>query len=106
MGGGYRKPRTPSVAVGCVSQGQDKIVLWFSVTYCPVKHHRSHSVHFALAALAAGRGQATGAVGLAALDPDCPLLVLSQLSDSYTYSRVIAKIQVLNPCQVRLRLTN
>ncbi|KAF0292631.1 MutS 4 [Amphibalanus amphitrite] len=53
-------------------------------------------------ALAAGRGQATGAVGLAALDPDCPLLVLSQLSDSYTYSRVIAKIQVINPCQILL----
>ena len=52
------------------------------------------------AALSAGRGQATGAVGLAALDPDCPLLVLAQLSDSYTYSRVIAKVQVLNPCQV------
>lgn len=52
-------------------------------------------------AIAEGRGQARGEVGLAAIDIRRPHLILCQLSDSQTYSNALAKINVFNPIEVK-----
>lgn len=55
-----------------------------------------------LSAVAEGRGQARGEVGVAAIDLRRPHLSLAQFSDTHTYTRTLTKLIVLNPLEVSL----
>lgn len=59
----------------------------------------SNDSHLILA-LTEGRGQARGEVGLAAIDVNAPILVISQLSDGVHYTDTLNKIQILNPSKI------
>lgn len=50
--------------------------------------------------LVEGRGKSKGEIGLAVLDLNQPLLTLSSFSDSSLYSRLLNKVQVLNPATI------
>ena len=54
-------------------------------------------------ALVEGRGLARGEVGFASIDLRNPQLILSQFSDSQTYSKTMTKLQLMNPHEVKLR---
>lgn len=53
-----------------------------------------------IVAVVEGRGSARGEVGLATISLSNPTLILSQISDTRTYSRTLAKIAVLNPAVI------
>lgn len=52
------------------------------------------------AALVEGRGVARGEIGLACIDLKKPLLIVSQFSDTPTYAKVLAKLQIYQPLEV------
>nr|XP_027211998.1 mutS protein homolog 4-like [Penaeus vannamei] len=56
-------------------------------------------------AVAEGRGQARGEVGVAAIDLRRPHLSLAQFSDTHTYTRTLTKLIVLNPLEVVIAST-
>ncbi|XP_037802135.1 mutS protein homolog 4-like [Penaeus monodon] len=58
-----------------------------------------------IVAVAEGRGQARGEVGVAALDLRRPHLSLAQFSDTHTYTRTLTKLTVLNPLEVVIAST-
>ncbi|CAI9729269.1 homolog 4-like [Octopus vulgaris] len=53
-----------------------------------------------IAAIVEGRGLAKGEIGMASIDLKCPVLVLSQFSDSQTYVKVMTKLQILQPIEI------
>lgn len=53
-------------------------------------------------AITEGRGHARGEVGIAAVDLNSPILILSQLSDGIHYTDTLNKIQILNPSKILL----
>ena len=52
-------------------------------------------------ALVEGRGVARGEIGMACIDLKKPILILSQFSDTPTYAKVLAKLQIYQPIEVR-----
>ncbi|KAB0793781.1 hypothetical protein PPYR_13401 [Photinus pyralis] len=56
-------------------------------------------------ALSEGRGDAMCEVGIAAINVDCPSLVLCQISDSQSYVNTLTKINVLNPTEILIPST-
>ncbi|XP_059143835.1 mutS protein homolog 4-like, partial [Physella acuta] len=55
-----------------------------------------------IAALVEGRGHARGEVGITSLDLKESVLVLSQFSDSQTYTKTLAKLHHINPMEILL----
>jgi hypothetical protein len=53
-----------------------------------------------IVALVEGRGLAKGEIGMASFDLKRPELILSQFSDSQTYTQVMMKLQVMQPIEV------
>ena len=53
-----------------------------------------------LSAVVEGRGLAKGEVGMASIDLRRPVLQLSQFSDTQSYSKVLTKLQIINPIEV------
>lgn len=47
-----------------------------------------------------GRNNATGEVGMAAMDINAPTLILSQFSDDMWYTGTVIKIQMLDPAEI------
>ncbi|XP_047472408.1 mutS protein homolog 4-like isoform X2 [Penaeus chinensis] len=58
-----------------------------------------------IVAVAEGRGQARGEVGVAAIDLRRPHLSLAQFSDTHTYTRTLTKLTVLDPLEVVIAST-
>lgn len=58
-----------------------------------------------LVAVVEGRGHARGEVGMTSIDLKQPVLTLSQFSDSQTYTRTLAIMQLLNPLEILLPST-
>ncbi|CDW57587.1 mutS protein 4 [Trichuris trichiura] len=55
---------------------------------------------YSISAIAEGLGFAKGEVGIAYIDMLQPVLRLAQFSDSNTYSKLLAKLEILNPAEV------
>ncbi|CAI8046746.1 MutS protein homolog 4 [Geodia barretti] len=53
-----------------------------------------------IVALVEGRGLAKGEIGMASFDLKRPEVILSQFSDSQTYTQVMMKLQVMQPIEV------
>ncbi|GAB1599457.1 mutS protein homolog 4 [Argonauta hians] len=53
-----------------------------------------------IVAIVEGRGQAKGEIGMTSIDLKCPVLTLSQFSDSQTYVKVMTKLQILQPIEI------
>jgi DNA mismatch repair protein MSH4 len=58
-----------------------------------------------IVALVEGRGLAKGEIGMASFDLKRPELILSQFSDSQTYTQVMMKLQVMQPIEVLMPST-
>ena len=52
-------------------------------------------------AIVEGRGLARGEIGMTSIDLKCPILTLSQFSDTLSYSRALTKLQIIRPLEVR-----
>lgn len=63
-------------------------------------NNQSTSSSNLILAITEGRGQARGEVGIAAVDLNSPILILSQLSDGVHYTDTLNKIQILNPSKI------
>ncbi|XP_031824721.1 mutS protein homolog 4 [Sarcophilus harrisii] len=60
----------------------------------------AHAGASAIVALVEGRGLARGEIGIASIEERSPQLVLSQFSDSTTYTKVITKLKILAPLEI------
>ncbi|CAI8046744.1 MutS protein homolog 4, partial [Geodia barretti] len=58
-----------------------------------------------IVALVEGRGLAKGEIGMASFDLKRPEVILSQFSDSQTYTQVMMKLQVMQPIEVLMPST-
>jgi DNA mismatch repair protein MSH4 len=54
----------------------------------------------AILALTEGRLNAKGEVGMACIDLNCPILILSQISDDLQYSELLIKMNIMNPVRI------
>jgi len=52
-------------------------------------------------AIVEGRGLAKGEVGMASIDLKHPLLTLSQFADNQTYAKLMTRLNILQPIEVR-----
>jgi len=52
-------------------------------------------------AIVEGRGLAKGEVGMASIDLKHPLLTLSQFADNQTYTKLMTRLNILQPIEVR-----
>jgi hypothetical protein len=72
-------------------QGQSlDVPLYPSNSFCP----------FVFSAVVEGRGLARGEIGLASIDLKCPVLTLSQFSDTQSYTKTMTKLHILKPLEV------
>uniref|UniRef100_A0A1B0DFA9 DNA mismatch repair proteins mutS family domain-containing protein n=1 Tax=Phlebotomus papatasi TaxID=29031 RepID=A0A1B0DFA9_PHLPP len=55
---------------------------------------------FVVLVITEGRNNATGEVGMAAMDINAPTLILSQFSDDMWYTGTVIKIQMLDPAEI------
>jgi len=51
-------------------------------------------------AIVEGRGLAKGEVGMASIDLKHPLLILSQFADNQTYTKLMTRLNILQPIEV------
>jgi len=55
---------------------------------------------YVLIAIVEGRGLAKGEVGMASIDLKHPLLTLSQFADNQTYTKLMTRLNILQPIEV------
>ena len=55
---------------------------------------------FLSSAVVEGRGLARGEIGMASIDLKCPVLAMSQFSDSLNYTKTLTKLHILKPLEV------
>ncbi|XP_014778440.1 mutS protein homolog 4 [Octopus bimaculoides] len=99
---GQREDITPYSEQRLSSSSSDRLKLISSaVKRTPYTSSTTNSDNNAvIAALVEGRGLAKGEIGMASIDLKCPVLVLSQFSDSQTYVKVMTKLQILQPIEI------
>ena len=57
------------------------------------------AVTVSIAAVVEGRGLARGEIGMASIDLKCPVLTMSQFSDTRQYVKTMTKLQILKPLE-------
>ncbi|KAL8565438.1 hypothetical protein ACOMHN_049415 [Nucella lapillus] len=55
-----------------------------------------------IVAIVEGRGLARGEIGMASIDLKCPVLTMSQFSDTQRYVKTLTKLQILKPLEILL----
>lgn len=78
--------------------------------HTPQSASRASTVSFGIeqpstiVAIAEGRGNARGQIGMASIDLKRSVLTLTEFTDGQNYSKIIAKLNFLNPIEVKLAL--
>ncbi|XP_076454636.1 mutS protein homolog 4-like [Babylonia areolata] len=65
----------------------------------------SDSIASVIVAIVEGRGLARGEIGMASIDLKCPVLTMSQFSDTQRYVKTLTKLQILKPLEIILPST-